>query len=204
VITIVDYGMGNLGSIANMIKKIGHYSEITSDISKIETASKIILPGVGSFDRAIKNLEDLGLVEVLKENVLQNKIPILGICLGMQIMTKNSEEGEKNGLGLLDAYVQRFKYQEDRKLKIPHMGWNLVTQQKDNLLFKGMESELRYYFVHSYHVVCNNVEDLLTTTNYGYDFVSSFATDNIFGVQFHPEKSHKFGMDLLKNFVEKF
>lgn len=196
--------MGNLGSIVNMINRIGYCSEITSDISKITSAEKIILPGVGSFDKAMQNIVNLGLLDVIKTKALENKTPILGICLGMQLMCKNSEEGKEPGLGLIDAEVKKFSFPLDKKLKIPHMGWNLVSTRKDNALFLKMYLEPRFYFVHSYHVVCNNSNDVLSTTNYGFDFHSSFANRNIFGVQFHPEKSHKFGMLLLKNFIENF
>jgi glutamine amidotransferase len=202
LITIIDYGMGNLGSIANMIKYIGYNSLITSDISEIESATKIILPGVGRFDKAMMNINSLGLLPVIKQKAIAQKTPMLGICLGMQLMCKNSDEGSEKGLGFIDAEVKRFSFTENQKLKIPHMGWNLAEQKKDNFLFTGMYEKPRFYFVHSYYVVCNNESDVLSTTFYGDNFVSSFARDNIVGVQFHPEKSHKFGMCLLKNFVE--
>lgn len=204
MITIINYGMGNLGSISNMIKRIGYSSEITSDISKITSAEKIILPGVGNFDKAMQNIVSLKLLDVIKKKAIEDKTPMLGICLGMQLMCKRSEEGKEPGLGLIDAKVKKFSFPLDKKLKIPHMGWNLVSTQKDNTLFLKMYPEPRFYFVHSYHVVCNNSSDVLSTTNYGFDFHSSFANRNIFGVQFHPEKSHKFGMLLLKNFIENF
>jgi len=204
MITIIDYGMGNLGSIVNMIKKIGYKSEITNDISIIETAEKLILPGVGSFDRAMNNLEELNLIDVLKTKVIKEKTPILGICLGMQLMANNSEEGNKNGLGFINGDVKKFSFNEKNKLKIPHMGWNLIDPQKENPLLVDLNNQSRFYFVHSYYVECKNTEDILTTTNYGFPFVSSFARENIMGVQFHPEKSHKFGMKLLKNFIENF
>jgi glutamine amidotransferase len=204
LITIIDYGMGNLGSIANMIKYIGFKSLITSDKSLVESADKIILPGVGNFDKAIMNITSLGLLEIIKQKALTCRTPMLGICLGMQLMCKKSEEGSEDGLGIIDAEVKKFNFPENQKLKIPHMGWNLAEQKKNNILFSGMDEKPRFYFVHSYHVVCNNEPDILSTTNYGYKFVSSFARENIAGVQFHPEKSHKFGMCLLKNFIENF
>lgn len=196
--------MGNLGSVANMIKKLGNSYIITSQLEKIREAKKIILPGVGSFDKALSNLIDLGLLDLVKEKAIIEKIPILGICLGMQIMCKSSEEGKKEGLGLIDAEVKRFKFEKDSKLKIPHMGWNIISPQNEHILLKDLPNQSRFYFVHSYYVKCNKQEDILTTTNYGDDFVSSFAKHNIMGVQFHPEKSHKFGMKLLKNFIENF
>jgi len=204
MITIINYGMGNLGSIANMIKRIGYSSEITSDISKIESAEKIILPGVGHFDKAMQNIVSLGLLDVIKKKALEDKTPILGICLGMQLMCKRSEEGRESGLELIDAEVKKFSFPENQKLKIPHMGWNIISIVKNNSILSNMYDEPRFYFVHSYHVVCNELKDVMTTTTYGYDFHSSFAHDNIMGVQFHPEKSHKFGMLLLKNFIENF
>ncbi|MFW0743021.1 imidazole glycerol phosphate synthase subunit HisH [Aliarcobacter butzleri] len=198
---IIDYGLGNLGSIANMIKKVGHKSIITSDLEDIKNATKLILPGVGSFDNGMRNLAELGMIEILNQKVLIEKIPILGICLGMQLMTKSSEEGKLTGLGWLDAQTKKFV---SDTLKIPHMGWNLIKHEKSSHLFAECESEKRFYFVHSYYVGCNNQEDILTDTNYTHDFVSSFEKENIVGVQFHPEKSHKFGMSLLKNFLENY
>lgn len=206
MITIIDYGMGNLGSVTNMIKKVGGTSIVTSKISEIEKATKILLPGVGSFDKAMQNLQNLNLVEVLKKKVLQDKTPIMGICLGMQLLTKMSEEGKLNGLGFVDAVVEKFDFTSlNNAFPIPHMGWNRVYIQKDSqLLQENEERENRFYFVHSYAVKCNNFQDILTTTNYGYEFVSSFEKDNIIGCQFHPEKSHKFGMKLFTNFVENY
>lgn len=202
MITIIDYGMGNLGSIANMIKKIGHHTEITRDIEKIKAAKKIILPGVGSFDKAVFNLKELGIFDLIKEKAIIEKVPILGICLGMQLLTKSSEEGELAGLNLVDAVVKRFRFKKETSLKIPHMGWNLINPKKEHAFLKDLPDESRFYFVHSYYVECMSSENILTTTNYGLNFVTSFAHENILGVQFHPEKSHKYGMKLLQNFIE--
>ncbi len=205
MITIVDYGMGNVGSIKNMLKKVGYSSIITSQISEIKNATKLILPGVGSFDNSVKQLSDLNLIETLTEKVLDEKIPVMGICLGMQLMTKNSEEGTLGGLGWINAKTIKFKFKQDSSLKVPHMGWNIVKIEKESKIFQGMyDHENRFYFVHSYHVVCDNPEDVLTSTFYDYNFTSAFEKDNIIGVQFHPEKSHKFGMQILKNFAENF
>ena len=204
MITIIDYGMGNLGSIANMIKKVGGKSVITSNKDEIKKAKKLLLPGVGAFDNAVKNLKNLDLWDLIKEKVLVEKNPIMGICLGMQLLTKGSEEGKLEGFGFIDAYTKKFTF-ENNKLKIPHMGWNIVKLQKTSKLFQGMENqENRFYFVHSYAVECYEEKDILTTTFYGYEFVSSFEKENIIGCQFHPEKSHKFGMALFKNFVERY
>jgi len=204
MITIIDYGMGNLGSVANMIKKVGGKSIITSNKDDIKNAKKILLPGVGAFDSAVRNLKKLHLWDLIKEKVLVEKVPIMGICLGMQLLTKGSEEGELDGFGFIDAYAKRFEFEKE-DLKIPHMGWNVVNLQKKSKLFEGMEDqENRFYFVHSFAVECKENKDILTTTHYGYDFVSSFEKENIIGCQFHPEKSHKFGMKLFKNFVEKY
>jgi len=203
MIVVIDYGMGNLGSIQNMLKKIGAKGIISSDISDIQKADKLILPGVGAFDNGMENLEKRGLIPVLNEKVLIHKTPILGICLGMQLLSKKSEEGHLPGLGWIEAETIKFKFNENQtRLKIPHMGWNTIKIKKDNPLFTNMYEETRFYFVHSYHVFCHNKQDVLAETHYGFDFVSSLQKDNIFGVQFHPEKSHKFGQQLLKNFVE--
>jgi len=202
MIIIIDYGMGNLGSILNMLKKIGAEAIISSSPQDISRADKLILPGVGAFDAGLKNLDERGLIPVLQNLVIKKKIPILGICLGMQLMTKSSEEGSRPGFGWIDATTVRFKFgKEEQNLKIPHMGWNVIQWRKESVLFKDMPEEPRFYFVHSYHAVCNDKEDILATTNYGYDFVSAFQKGNIIGVQFHPEKSHKFGMQVLRNFI---
>ena len=200
---IIDYGMGNIGSIHNMLKKVGYVSQISSDPDVIRNANKLILPGVGAFDTGIKNLEDRALINVLNECVLKNKTPILGICLGMQLITKSSEEGTLPGLNWIEAKTIHFKFEDNEILKVPHMGWNIVDVNKESKLFKGMENqENRFYFVHSYHVVCENREDVLSSTHYGIEFTSSIEHENIYATQFHPEKSHKFGMQLLKNFME--
>lgn len=203
MIVVVDYGMGNLGSIMNMLKKLEARAILSSSIADIENAQKLILPGVGSFDTGMKNLDTLGLVPILNKKVIEDKTPILGICLGMQLFTRRSEEGNLPGLGWIDAETTKFKFDDAQgmKNKIPHMGWNTIEVMKANELFNGMYPEPRFYFVHSYHVSCNREEDILTKTFYGYYFVSSIVRHNILGVQFHPEKSHKFGMKLLGNFA---
>ncbi|MDO9419789.1 MAG: imidazole glycerol phosphate synthase subunit HisH [Herminiimonas sp.] len=202
MITIVDYGMGNLGSIKNMLKKVGFQCEITSSPDKIMSASKLILPGVGAFDAGMARLNDSGLIPALNEQVLLNKIPVLGICLGMQLMTHSSEEGHLPGLGWVDAKTIRFSFPENSHLKVPHMGWNIVTFPKSSNLINAAEIEERFYFVHSYYVKCENNHDVLMRAKYGHEFDAGFEVGNVMGVQFHPEKSHKFGMRLLRNFAE--
>ena len=202
MITIVDYGMGNLGSIRNMLKKISVDSEVTADARKIGAARKLILPGVGAFDAGMDNLERSGLIPVLNERVLQAKVPTLGICLGMQLMARGSDEGRRKGLGWIDAQALRFQ-PTDAALKVPHMGWNLVRPAREAALVDALPDEPRFYFVHSYFIRCEQPEDVLLITTYGEPFHSAFHRGNVWGVQFHPEKSHKFGMRLLRNFAER-
>lgn len=203
MIAIVDYGLGNLGSIVNMLKKLGHASEIVHTPAHLTSQSGIILPGVGAFDTGMKNLVEKGWVDVLNNKVFEKKTPVLGICLGMQLMTKGSEEGKLDGLGWVEAQTIKFKSSNPR-FKIPHMGWNVVNPAKSSALLKGFEqfTDPRFYFVHSYYVENHNQSHTLLTTNYGHEFTSGFEFDNIAGVQFHPEKSHKYGLMLLKNFGE--
>ncbi len=203
MITIVDYGMGNLGSIRNMLKKIGVDSQVTADARLIAAASKLILPGVGAFDAGMDNLERSGLIPALNERVLQARVPTLGICLGMQLMTRSSDEGHRDGLGWVDAESLRF-CPADTSLKVPHMGWNRVLPARSSPLTDGLPEEPRFYFVHSFYVRCRNESEVLLTTAYGDAFHSAFQSGNVAGVQFHPEKSHKFGMCLLRNFAERF
>jgi len=199
---IIDFGMGNLGSIQNMLKKIGVRAAISSDHGVIASAEKLILPGVGSFDQAVANLNALNLMTLLNEKVLKEKIQLLGVCLGMQLLTRRSEEGSMPGLNWIDAVAVKFRF-ENEKLRVPHMGWNTVEIAKtDDPLFEGFSDDPRFYFVHSYYVKCDYESDILTTTDYGVRFCSSVVKDNIRGVQFHPEKSHKFGMKLLRNFAD--
>jgi glutamine amidotransferase len=202
MITIIDYGMGNLGSVQNMFKRIGVQTEISGDANAIAKAIKILLPGVGAFDAAMQKITDSSLDEVLNQKALVEKVPVLGICLGMQLLTNGSEEGNLPGLGWVDAQTVKFKFEADTKLKIPHMGWNRIYPQKQSALLDNLPPEPRFYFVHSYHVQCNNPKDVLGTSSFGGDFHSMLHHENIYGAQFHPEKSHKFGMKLFKNFAE--
>lgn len=203
MIVIIDYKAGNLKSIQNMLERIGFEAIISNEPSDIQKAAKLILPGVGSFDYGMDQLNQSGLIETLNEQVLKQKTPILGICLGLQLMTRKSEEGSLPGLGWLDAETIAFNKQKlPNDLKIPHMGWNEIEFKQDSILLKGFhELPPRFYFVHSYHLVTENKSQIMATTNYGYEIVIGMQRDNIFGVQFHPEKSHKFGMQFLKNFA---
>jgi len=203
MIVILDYGMGNTGSILNMIRRIGGQALIASDEAAIMSASAIILPGVGSFDNGMQKLHSCGILVHLEQRVLQEKVPFLGICLGMQLLFEKSQEGAMGGLGWIAGEVKRFDFSglEKKELKVPQMGWNLVKPAHYETLFKGLEKEARFYFVHSYHAVCSSQENALGVSEYGYPFVSAVQKENIFGVQFHPEKSHRFGMTLFKNFL---
>ena len=199
MITVIDYGMGNLGSVINMLKKIGVASKITTDLEEIKTATKLLLPGVGSFDKAMQRINDSGIKEILDYKVLKEETPVLGICLGMQLLTNNSEEGIEKGLGYINASTKKFSFQE-KKMKVPHMGWNLVEKSTSSLLTTNFEEESRFYFVHSYYVEVENQENSILKTEYGLEFDSAIQHKNVYGAQFHPEKSHKFGMRLFENF----
>lgn len=201
-VVIVDYKMGNLFSIKNMLSKLGTTAVVSSSLKDISSAEKLILPGVGAFDTAVSNLRTLDLIPTLNKKVLSEKTPVLGICLGMQLFSKKSEEGKLPGLGWINGETVKFNFGEKSTLKIPHMGWNAVIPHKKSSIFKNSDDEQRFYFVHSYHVICKDCADVLATTNHGFDFVSALNHKNIYGVQFHPEKSHKFGMRLLRNFLE--
>ena len=205
MIVIVDYKTGNIGSIQNMLKKIGHPSIISNEVESIKAAKKLILPGVGSFDYGMRKLRELNLLDALNERVLTDKIPILGICLGAQLCCMSSEEGTEQGLGWVDATVKKFSTQkENKKYFVPHMGWDHVQPLKESKLFIELESEARFYFVHSYSIHCANQQDVLTRNSYSFTYDSAFEKGNIIGVQFHPEKSHKFGKHLLRNFIENY
>lgn len=200
-VTIVDYGMGNLFSVRKKFSSLGVEVIVTSNKEELENAEKIILPGVGHFAKAMENLKNKGLIEVLNRAVLIEKKPILGICLGVQLMAKFSEEGNVDGLGWIDATVERFKIKDTLKYKVPQMGWNTVSQEKDSKLMQNISLEDEFYFVHSYHLNVLEKEIILNKTNYEYDFVSAIEKDNIFGFQYHPEKSHNAGAQLIKNFI---
>lgn len=200
-ITVVDYGAGNIGSVLNMIKRVGGVASASGNAEVLAQASKLLLPGVGSFDNAVQKLEQLGLDNVLRERAGAG-VPLLGICLGMQLLSSGSEEGILPGLGLIPGRVKHFSFDADQSsLKIPHMGWNQVSANKKHPLTDCLETGARFYFVHSYHYECEDPADELFKTHYGYNFTSGVQRGNVMGVQFHPEKSHRFGMQLFKNFI---
>lgn len=202
MVGIINYGLGNLGSIQNMLKVIGEKSIISSNPEELDKCDRYILSGVGAFDAGMKKLNESGLTEYIKEKANKEKKPILGICLGMQLLGRKSEEGTLPGLGLIPFDNIRFRL-DDTDLKVPHMGWDIVEFKQDNPLLCGLEGTQRYYFVHSYHALCDSKENVLMTCDYGYEFAASVVRGNIMGVQFHPEKSHDFGMALLRNFVKE-
>jgi glutamine amidotransferase len=200
MIGVIDIGISNIGSVLNMFKYVGHEAKSVSSASELEKCSKIVLPGVGSFDKGMAKLLASDLVETLNKKVLIDKVPVMGICLGMQLMCLSSEEGKSAGLGWVDAIVRDFKKSDTPPKKTPHMGWNHVEIQKPMELSADFAPEARFYFVHSYYVDCNNSSDVLFTTKYSIDFVSAFQVSNIIGIQFHPEKSHVFGAAIFKKF----
>ncbi len=200
-ITIVDYGAGNLSSVVKKVEMLGYNAVVTSDYDLIVNAKKIILPGVGHFRNAMHQLNELNLTEALTIAVCEKKTPILGICLGLQLMTMYSEEGDCEGLGWLDAKVVRFNVNDKYRFKVPHIGWNTIEINKESKLMRGIESNSEFYFVHSYHIQTDKNAIILNTTNYSYDFVSALEMDNIFGVQYHPEKSHDVGTKMISNFL---
>jgi len=203
MIVIVDFGIGNLNSVLNKLVRIGANAIISSHSEDIEKADKLILPGVGSFSTGMENLEKYNILSVLDKKVNLDKTPILGICLGMQLFSERSEEGEAKGLGWLSAETKRFRFEgNNKRLKIPHMGWNTLNFRRDSKLLKGITSEDSFYFVHSFHFVSHTEHNVITNTCYGYDFASVIQKDNIYGTQFHPEKSHASGLKILRNFVE--
>lgn len=203
MISILNYGMGNLGSIQNMLKKLNIQSQIINSPEECQDVQKLILPGVGHFEEGMRVLNENGWLPILNQKVMDEQIPVLGICLGMQLMAKCSEEGNCDGLNWIDANVKRFKF-EEQSMKVPHMGWNEVLPKFSSPLFEGFEilEDIRYYHVHSYYVELNSPEFEIAKTVYGIPFTSAFQKNNIYGVQFHPEKSHKFGLKMLSNFAK--
>ncbi len=193
--------MGNLRSVQKAFEKVGSNAIITNDIETIENASKIVLPGVGAFKDGMKHLQELDLIDVLNKQVIDNKKPFLGICLGMQLISKKSyENGETQGLGWVDAEVVRFEF-EGKYLKVPHVGWNNVIYKNENKLYKDIPNNSDFYFVHSYHFNCKEDNSISSVTDYGFEFVSSLNKENIYAFQFHPEKSQNVGLKLIENFI---
>ncbi len=201
MIGIIDYGLGNLASVANMLRRVGATAALVSRPDDVARADKLILPGVGAFDHGMARLEASGLLEVLSARVLEARVPVLGLCLGMQLFTRGSEEGSRPGLGWLPAETRRLR-PADPRLKVPHMGWADVRLVRAHPLLEAPDPERRFYFVHSYHVVCDSPASVVAEADHGQTFCAAACAGNVMGVQFHPEKSHRFGMQLLKNFAD--
>jgi glutamine amidotransferase len=201
MIAIINYGLGNLTSILNMHRRIGIDAVITDNFDELQRADKLILPGVGHFDKGMQNLNATGLTGLLNNLVLEQKKPMLGICLGAQLMTRRSEEGSEKGLGWVHADTVRFNFNGNTSLKVPHMGWTDLLMAQDSPIWQNLPHEPRYYFVHTYHFRFDNAAAVTGNAVYGYNFACAFQENNIYGVQFHPEKSHKFGMKILENFA---
>ena len=200
-VAVVDYGMGNLHSVKKKLDRIGVHPQVTSEPDDLLKADKLILPGVGHFGKAMEHLGQMGLVPVLHEAVVGQGTPILGICLGMQLFARGSEEGGAEGLGWIDADVVRFNIEDTRRFKVPHMGWNGIRLARSSPLLDGVTERTEFYFVHAYHLVCRDSGDVLCDTDYGYPFTSVVQRENVYGVQFHPEKSHEAGEALLRTFL---
>ena len=203
MIGIIDYGLGNVRAFANVYKSLNLPTIIVKQPKELKKISRIILPGVGAFDYAMQKLDQSGMRQFLDEKVLEHQVPVLGICVGMQILAHSSDEGSLPGLGWIDGVVKRFDFSSLKKpLIIPHMGWNNVNPTKINGLFKGLDDNARFYFLHSYYFQCQQNEDIIAVTDYGGEFACAVNSGNIFGIQFHPEKSHQCGIQLLDNFAK--
>ncbi len=201
MISLIDYGVGNINAFVNIYKRLGIEVNKVQHAKDIANASKLILPGVGSFDDAMNRLNQSGMREALDEAVLERKIPVIGICVGMQMLAERSDEGQMPGLGWVRGQVKRFNAEQiPYKTKFPHMGWNNFTPIKENPLLFELENGARFYFLHSYYFECTDAENVIATTEYGIQFASAICKENIFGIQCHPEKSHQFGIKLLHNF----
>lgn len=201
MIVVVDSGVANAGSILNMLARLGASATVSADPEVIEKAEKLVLPGVGSFDAGMRSLEERGLIGLLNKQVMERGVPILGLCLGMQMLTLGSEEGTRPGLGWINTRVIRFRFVAGAKERVPHMGWNVVAPTQEHPLFSNFDADAKFYFVHSYHIPLSPTTDTLGVTRHGVEFASVVGRKNITGVQFHPEKSHRFGMRLFQNFI---
>lgn len=202
MIALIDYGLGNIRAFTNIYKKLNIPVKIAQRVDDLTDVTKLILPGVGAFDHAMEQLEQSGMRQRLDELVVQNKVPIVGICVGMQMLAHSSEEGKLPGLGWIDAFVKKFDESKiNYSTHLPHMGWNDVKAVKESDILKGLENDAKFYFLHSYYFHCNDAQDTIATTNYGIEFSCAVNKNNIYGVQFHPEKSHQYGIRLLKNFA---
>ncbi len=203
MITIIDYGLGNISAFQNVYKRLDIPTKIAKSVEDLQDVEKIILPGVGAFDYAMSQLNNSGMRERLDELVLKQKIPVIGICVGMQMMGNKSDEGQLEGLKWIDANIRKFDESTiHQRTKLPHMGWNDVYPKNNHFLFEGLEKDAIFYFLHSYYFECKNEEDVLANSDYGVQFASAAHHDNIFGIQFHPEKSHQYGEKLLHNFAK--
>jgi len=203
MITIIDYGVGNINAFVNVYKRVNVLTKIAKTASDLEGAQKLILPGVGHFDYAMSELIKSGMREKLDELVMIKKVPIIGICVGMQMMGNSSDEGNLDGLKWIDATIRKFDETKIQQVtKLPHMGWNDVKPICSNSLFKGLEKEALFYFLHSYYFECNDKADILATSEYGVPFTCAAHHENVYGIQFHPEKSHHYGETLLHNFAK--
>lgn len=202
MITLIDYGSGNIHAIANIYKRLNIPYQLTADLNLLKAAKKLILPGVGDFDETMKAFNQLGIKNLLDELVVEKQVPILGVCVGMQILGKGSEEGVAEGFGWIDGQVKKFDIKNlQTKPYLPHMGWNTVQPQKESQLFDNIITENGFYFLHSYYFDCKNTEDILATTQYGIEFSSAINHLNVYGFQFHPEKSHQNGVEVFRNFA---
>jgi glutamine amidotransferase len=202
MISLVDYGVANLGSMRNMLRRIGAETEFVTTAEQVARATKLVLPGIGAFDQGMQALEALGLLEPLRRRVLRDRVPILGVCLGAQLLGHSSAEGKKAGLDLIRVRSERLPANKEAGIRVPHMSWAHIRPRQPDPILAGLGADARFYFVHSYHIVCSDPADVLALAHHGIDFTAMIRRDNIYGAQFHPEKSHRFGMRLLQNFVE--